>query len=663
MTNVTATDRKTLINAHRDAPEGMMFYASIGELRKDSSLAPYWLAMDRAWRALNLNGILCVEGVPTLYLSVRNQRVNAEEAAKLHCSFWNHGLATVYVLVDTTQVRIFSATAKPGQAISEDGQLAGLVETMDRTRYALQLHSFLLQLGTGAYYRAHGQKFDPDAAVDAFLIHNLRTLRNELISVKCGLPVETAHVFLARLLFVAYLTDRGIINLPELAGLKTVFGPNLGNMLARLTTVTTKREALLRIFQTLRDQFNGNMFEAATLTECRRLNEEALRQVSDFFNGHDLGRGQYTLNFWAYDFSMIPVEVISAVYEDFLKIEDQPGKRSLGAYYTPRFLAETVIDLAVRDCASLQEKSFLDPSCGSGIFLVTLFNRLAGTWMLEHPKAGYSQKADALKSILRDQIRGVDKNPTACRIACFSLYLAFLDCFAPPDINQYIARKGKLPNILRFHPDQCKPEPEIPVIHEDDFLKPAGKIPRDMDFLVGNPPWADRGAVKGLHHQFARRIPAHLKKHGIASVLLPSKTFLNEKTNAFQAEWIREISLEEVIQLADYRKILFEEANCPCMIVRFRNDPMVEPHDKVEYVVPKVTRTSAREGLVPVAPTDRKSISIQRLLHAARHQAAPVIWKNHLWGSPRDIKFLELLEDFPKLGGARGKTGRKKTLG
>src|ERR1019366_2335654 len=94
---------------------------------------------------------------------------------------------------------------------------------------------------------------------------------------------------------------------------------------------------------------------------------------------------------------------------------------------------------------------FLDPACGSGIFLVLLFNRLAAEWRATFQGVPSPQdRADALLKRI-DRLRGVDKNPTACRIACFSLYLAFLDQFDPPDVLAYKLHTGKkLPSLLHL---------------------------------------------------------------------------------------------------------------------------------------------------------------------------------------------------------------------
>lgn len=633
-------------------PFGLIFYSSLTDVRADQSLYAYLHVITRAWESLGLAGVLCDNGRPTLYLVHRKERISPEDGSNLQRLFWNQGVATVLVVADCDSVRIYSGLAKPARSVAISSDQLSLVETLTLADYALSVDSFLLKLATGQYYRNHPAHFDTSRTVDAYLLNNLQTLRDKLVNSNSQLTVETAHTFLARILFVCYLIDRGIIDLCEYIEQACPHHTSLGNLLESLKTADAKQRMLHSLFSRLKEDFNGSMFDPATLTECRQLSAGALQNLTDFLLGHELGTGQYTLGFWAYDFRFIPVETISAIYEDFLKREDETEKHTAGAFYTPRFLAETVVDLALRNGDSLENKRFLDPSCGSGIFLVTLFNRLAAAWSTRHPKfsGDYDRKAEALKDILRDQICGIDKNLTACQIACFSLYLAFLDCFDPPSLQRYISQKGKLPNLLKRRNQSLDDVSSFSVIYEEDFLSPTGALPRDFDYVVGNPPWSDRGAAKGLHHQFALKIPEYLRPSGTACLLLPSKTFLNDQTNRFQEDWLRKVTLEEVVQLADYRKILFKEAKCPCMIVRLRAAKPNIAEAEIQYVAPKVTRIDIREGVIPIAPADRKSIPLRQILVAAHKQEAPAVWKQFLWGTPRDIKFLELLGQMPTLG-------------
>src|SRR5262249_5050047 len=116
--------------------------------------------------------------------------------------------------------------------------------------------------------------------------------------------------------------------------------------------------------------------------------------LSRFLSGSEVRSGQGV--FWPYDFSVIPVETISAIYEHFLKASDAAAKKKSGAFYTPRFLAEVVLALALEGTSDLLEKRFLDPACGSGIFLVGLFNRLAEEWSRKKTGADDVERARGL---------------------------------------------------------------------------------------------------------------------------------------------------------------------------------------------------------------------------------------------------------------------------
>ena len=74
----------------------------------------------------------------------------------------------------------------------------------------------------------------------------------------------------------------------------------------------------------------------ALADEERHITKVHLDILRDFLSGHDMQSGQMTLDFWAYEFRFIPVETISAIYEQFMKDDDLKKKRDEGAYYTPR---------------------------------------------------------------------------------------------------------------------------------------------------------------------------------------------------------------------------------------------------------------------------------------------------------------------------------------
>ncbi|HEY8902468.1 MAG TPA: N-6 DNA methylase, partial [Chthoniobacterales bacterium] len=523
------------------------------------------------------------------------------------------------------------------------------------------------------------KKFDPQEMVDAYLLEQLAAVRDELTRGEHKLDVETAHAFLGRLLFTSYLVDRGIVILSEDKYFPNQDWKSLRELLSGEPNEVFDR-LYKHLFPQLKRDFNGSMFDVTGLdAERAAVHPSHLKTVRDFFDGHEIGRNQRTLGFWAYDFRFIPVETISAIYENFLEKENVHGKRQDGAYYTPRFLAEMTLDIALEGGEQLAQYRYLDGSCGSGIFLVLLFNRLAAEWTSKNQtisqrntSAAYRKKDRALRTAL-GSLRGVDKNATACRVACFSLYLAFLDHFSPSDIRTYIQQSetNKLPNLLQ-HQDSRAKKPDIPVIWHADFFALAQNWGADdrerFDYIVGNPPWAGRGK-KQIAQEFMIRIPELLRENGKAALLLPTKIFFNE-TDAFQHQWLRAVTLEKVVQLSDYRFLLFTGAVCPCLIARFNpSTPNVATHN-VEYLTPKVARVDLRQGAIPIPPADRKTLPLRVLLGAAKEKAATVAWKSHFWGTCRDVKFLQHLLTLPKLGDGvdqlsqtRGKRSRNWVTG
>ena len=660
-------------------PPGIVYLRSTADVLSRRDLDAYQHLLLRAWDELKLDGVLVVRGIPTVYLREDDRELSPTEVHKIQQRLWNQGVATLLVLVDRKRTRVFSGMVPPRRPTPEQSRgeatLDSFVEELNFAALALRAYredavhayrTFCRQVASGGFYRRHNpegrtgaKKFDPREMVDAYLLEQLAAVRNELTHGKHKLHVETAHAFLGRLLFTCYLIDRGIVVLSESKYFPNQPWKTLQELLRGDDDEVFDR-LYKRLFPQLKRDFNGNMFDDAGIdVERQAIRPAHLKTVRDFFAGHDIGKSQKTLGFWAYDFSFIPVETISAIYENFLENENVTEKREDGAFYTPRFLAEMTLDVALEGRSVLAKRRSLDASCGSGIFLVLLFNRLAAEWIALHQRISFAQsrrayqaKDKALRAAL-GSLRGVDKNATACRVACFSLYLAFLDHFTPRDVRTYIQQSetNKLPNLLQSQDGRAK-KPDLPVIWHGDFFSLAEKWGLEkserFDDIVGNPPWAGRGK-KQIAHEFMSRTPALLLPDGKATLLLPTKVFFN-KTDAFQGEWLRKVTLEKVVQLADYSFILFTNALCPCLIARFNpNAPVVETHS-VEYLTPKVARVDLRQGAIPIAPTDRKEIPLRLLLGAAEKKAATMAWKSHFWGTPRDVKFLQHLFALPKLG-------------
>src|SRR3546814_19297341 len=91
------------------------------------------------------------------------------------------------------------------------------------------------------------------------------------------------------------------------------------------------------------------------------------------------------------------IGLISAVYDRFLK-EEAEKKSADGAFYTPMFLADIVVNQLWDELTDEQKIHgiYCDPACGSGIFLVRLFQRLVA------PHLTLKKRRHATWPILKD---------------------------------------------------------------------------------------------------------------------------------------------------------------------------------------------------------------------------------------------------------------------
>lgn len=134
-------------------------------------------------------------------------------------------------------------------------------------------------------------------------------------------------------------------------------------------------------------------------------------------------------------------------------------RHALGEYYTPDWLAEHTLDLAGYD--GDPEKTLLDPSCGSGTFLVIAIHRIR-QWLADRTvEWGSIEKKQEAVQLIRRNIVGFDLNPLAI-IAARTNYL-----FA-------------LGPLLRYR--ERGPEFEIPVYLTDSVLLPARATAQAMLF-------------------------------------------------------------------------------------------------------------------------------------------------------------------------------------
>lgn len=653
------------------------FFGAKEDLDTSSHPVPQAHAIRRAFDRMELDGVLCLQNSPLVYFK-EVDRIQPQQVRLLQRRFWNQGLAPILVLIDPQDVHIYSGLTLPPDDDDDIHQHHRLVRTLNRVTEAAELRHFVLSVESGEFFRRHEKSFDPKQRVDRYLLRNLKAAREKLAEAsESQLDPHILDALLCRLVFTCYLFDRRIIGESYLRSLGIFGAANLRDVLKRPRQEA--RSLLYALFKRLGEDFNGDLYSDDLDEEASHILEEHLEVLDDFLQGTNIRTGQRA--FWPYDFSIIPIETISAIYDRFLKAGDPEAKRRSGAFYTPRFLAEIVLDVALEGFGSLLNRRFLDPACGSGIFLVGLFNQLAEEWRRNNSTARYDQHANGLMDILRNNLFGIDHNPTACRITAFSLYLTMLDQLSSPEIQRLRQNGNFLPRLV------CTPQRNDSThaghtILCSDFFAEDTSLPKDFDLVVGNPPWesleggtqpAEQWCIdrnlpvpnRQLAVPFIWKATEHQRPGGRVCFVLPQGVLFNHQNKAleFQRNWITRHTVEVVLNLADYQRFLFEDAESPALVIRYRKEAPSSYEAGINYMAPKTDWSVARAEIITIPPEDRSIIKPVELLVDLNRTKAPLAWKQRFWGSPRDCKLLDRLALFPRLadivGQARDRTQKR----
>ena len=615
------------------------------ETSDDVGNVPHAGALRTTFDELGASAVFCVQHVPTaVLLSVDEYEPGG--VAALQAALWNQGLASLLVVISGNTVRVFTLARIPRAGGDDDAVDACLVDELDAVSHALALRNLVYSAESGRFWEDHPDHFKPEERVDRVLLDNLTASHRLLREV--GLPAVAAQALLIQAMFVAYLEDRGIIGGDYFRAASEAGAGDFETLLE-----SGDVSSFARLFETLRRDFNGDLFVAPCSFEepdrGPRLQAAHLQILSRFRSGREemLGRtGQYRL--WRYDFKYIPIELISAVHDRFLG-DRGPERRTHGAYYTPMFLADTVVS-HVWDRLPLATKDrgcFLDPACGSGIFLVRLFQRLC-----EHRRETGGDRTihwyDLVDVLLR--LQGRDLDGGAVRVAVFSLYVALLEEVTPPDIRKLMQRGEVLPAL---HGETLR--------NADFFADAADDSP--VDVVVGNPPWSSRRGERPSSLEWCRveGLPApgreqawpfvwkslqQLREGGVVAFLLPAMGFLhNHAGHAVEARrrLMREARVFTVVNFADMRFQLFDGAVRPATLLLFGRTPAKRVAYRFDYLTPKADLNLKSRRLITIGSADRCRLDSRMV------DADPAVFKKRLWLSEPEARLFNYLAQFPRL--------------
>ena len=601
--------------------------------------------------------------VPIVYVCEADDSVAAQQ---LHRLVWNQDTVPYVVSLEPKGVRVYSGFQfnPQGENDAQRGVLAALTD-FERIDTIIRLFS-AGAIDSGAIWKQERLQVDTTRRVYHRLLDDLNKL-DRWLRITGKLSRDVSHALIGKYVYLRYLRDRGILSDERLTGL---WGIAEGDVFSRSAT----KVALGRLMTELEEWLNGSIFPLR-LHGPGAPSSEQIRRVAGTFAGDDPD-GQLGLNFQHYDFSYIPIETLSLIYEQFLHAEDEdkkakPGKsrgREAGAYYTPLPLVNFTLATLEQHRPLQAGMRIIDPACGSGVFLVQAYRRLVETTFPAQPGSPRPKPGD-LRRLLQDSIYGIDIDPDACQVTQLSLVLTLLDYVDPPDLTG--RQSGfKLPSLIGEN-----------ILNTDFFIAENNleEITRKhgFDWVVGNPPWkqlksaniseVDQAAwgwmqthaktapvgMYQLAQAFAWRAPQCLAVDGECALLVPAMGLFEEPSKAFRKAFFSAFDVHTVANFSNLAEVLFDgRARVPCAALFYRactDDVMFGQERYVTTYSPIVVN---QEATRPQATGERRKLwnlvingsEIRILDQRDVAGGSGLPWKLAMWGTPWDERLVNRME-------------------
>lgn len=225
---------------------------------------------------------------------------------------------------------------------------------------------------------------------------------------------QVAAAWLLSCVFVRTLEDRGLLGKNRIAG---AGAEDSWKAFLQLAPSLSEREYLLTVFREL-----SRLPVAADLFDVRHNpvwllgpSAEGARKLLELFRSP-------TASMPAFRFGGEDTRFLGDLYQDV----SEGVRKQYALLQTPRFVERFILDRTLDPAIErfgLNDTTLIDPTCGSGHFLLGAFERLFDAQLRAEP--GLSPREAATKAL--DAIAGADINPYAIAIARFRLTLAFVE--------------------------------------------------------------------------------------------------------------------------------------------------------------------------------------------------------------------------------------------
>jgi type I restriction-modification system DNA methylase subunit len=589
-----------------------------------------------------------------------------KQITKIQKAAWNFQKVLFLYVYNKTEIRIYNCSEKPFvyddniKEIDFKNNLEKLevytCKESDKSKLeTLKILFSRIAIDTGFIWSSQKalelrKKIKLETRVDKFLVQSL--IKTAKVLEENGLKDKfIIHKLIMRSLFLFYLEDRKATPIQ----LYQKFLPEATSFFNVLEDV----DATYNLFKKLADDFNGSLFNLED-NERDFITNKHLSLIKKYFFDGSIDEHQERLFSWKiFDFSIIRIELLSEIYENFLSELDKKEKKNTGTFYTPPSLVELILNekLPIRNNETDYNVKILDPSCGSGIFLVQSFKRLVKRYENKH-KSNLNDFT-VLVDILKSNIYGIELDSKSIKVAAFSLYLALLDNLDPK--TGWWNGAIKFPYLINDPEDKSLKKQGNNLFVRDTISDLSGITAlQNFDLVVGNPPFGTKELLPTItayckKENFAQEMvlpflhkATLLAPKGKIALIFNTKVLTNTGgTYQNFREWLlNKNHVEKVYNFSILRKApkfsggqLFGSAVGPISIVFYEKEIPKDQKETITYYAPKTyIKNDVLEGIV-IDSSDEKHLP--RIECQKRNSK---IWKIAMWGSYFDFELIEKLE-------------------
>lgn len=501
--------------------------------------------------------------VPIVYLAYAD---SIEEARQYHRWVWSQGLSPWLIIAVQEHFIIC-----PGFDFSSEGDWAKLVVLVDVDDLQKSCTDSALRDFTAVRLRSSLQwrdfRLQAAGTVDKRLLRALEHLHGRLASAIAGgeFPAAIINRLIGRVLYTFLLLDRGIVPSAWAQGLvSNDKSPHVDRPTITLTQFWALQDRI-------DDIFNGAVFELEP-NQRLKIQQEHLNLTIDYLRGGTtLHKGGEQTELFEIDLTAIQIETLSAVYEEFLRSESPSSVRNDGVVYTPPFLVDFVVNRLDDEREFSEDSRVLDPTAGSGVFLVAAFRRIVERVLFQRRLRRLPM--GELRKILVQCIYGVEKAPSAAAVATFSLYLQLLEYADSVELHAIVSERRRpkiFPSLIGAN-----------VVVADFFSAPRHFENIEFTCVAGNPPWKPLAKVttftvdsddavdgsEASEHVAWLSLRRYLGPDGMLGLVMPSKSISSPSAKSFLTELGRTFHVRAIVNLSQWRRHLFKNAEHPAALL------------------------------------------------------------------------------------------------